>query len=299
MVARRASVSSTDLAAILGLSPYRSEADLADEKLNGDRRESTLPMRIGLALEPVIRDEYERQTGTRLRRVRTLARHPRIPWAVASPRLRRGRPAQARRSEVDDLAPLERRPAPGRREPGAVVSRGRGLARGRCGGADRRPRAVGIPRGIRRRHRSRDWSRSPSTSASGSRPGARSAIPSNRSSARYPVDDGSELVAGGLVLEAVTTLLDVRGRRKALEVDEERLEILIKESMGEASTLIGSGFRVTWKRTKDREEVDWRSVADGLLRQLPETERDALVGIATTVRPGFRPFRVVVEGGSE
>jgi putative phage-type endonuclease len=86
LAARRSSVSSTDLAAILGLSPYRSEADLADEKRGTmARSESTLPMRVGLALEPLIKDEYERQTGERLRRVRTLQRHPRIPWAVASP----------------------------------------------------------------------------------------------------------------------------------------------------------------------------------------------------------------------
>ena len=57
--ARRASVSSTDLAVILGLSPYRSEWDLAAEKLGtADPIEQTLPMRIGLALEPLIRDEY-------------------------------------------------------------------------------------------------------------------------------------------------------------------------------------------------------------------------------------------------
>jgi predicted phage-related endonuclease len=116
---------------------------------------------------------------------------------------------------------------------------------------------------------------------------------------RYPVDDGTEMMAGGLVIEAVQTLIDVRGRRRALEVDEERLEGLIKQTMGEAGLLIGPGWRVHWKRTKDVATVDWKSVADGLLRTLPETERDALVGIATTVRPGFRPFRVVVEGGSE
>jgi hypothetical protein len=116
---------------------------------------------------------------------------------------------------------------------------------------------------------------------------------------RYPADDGSEMVAGGLLLEAVTTLLDVRGRRKALEADEERLEVLIKESMGEASTLVGPGFRVTWKRTKDQTVTDWKLVADGLLRQLPETDREAIVGLHTMVRAGFRPLRIVVEGGTE
>jgi putative phage-type endonuclease len=295
---RRESVSSTDLSAILGLSPYRSEADLADEKLNGDRRESTLPMRIGLALEPVIKDEYERQTGLRLRRVRTLARHPRIPWAVASPdyavvgrhKLVEAKWTTSRRwndglpQDVESQVQWCLGVVGWREADVAALIGGRELSIFHVEYDDSVFEGlVEIAVDFRKR-----------LAAGG--PFSHSLESLKRA---YPADDGSELVAGGLVLEAVTTLLDVRGRRKALEADEERLEILIKESMGEASVLVGPGFRVTWKRTKDREEVDWRSVADGLLRQLPETERTALVGIATTVRPGFRPFRVVVEGGSE
>ncbi len=54
---------------------------------------------------------------------------------------------------------------------------------------------------------------------------------------------------------------------------------------------------MTWKRTKDATETDWKSIASGLLNALPEPERAALVGLHSTVRPGFRPFRVAWEKG--
>jgi hypothetical protein len=64
--ARRASVSATDAGVLLGLSRYRCEADLAAEKLGlAEPAEPSLPMRVGLALEPLIRDEYSDQAGER------------------------------------------------------------------------------------------------------------------------------------------------------------------------------------------------------------------------------------------
>ena len=113
--------------------------------------------------------------------------------------------------------------------------------------------------------------------------------------ARYPRDNGTDMVADQDLTEAIAELIAARTSRTALEAREEALETAVKTRMGEAAVLTGQGFRVTWKRTKDREETDWRFVADGLLSKVPETERAALVGLATTVRPGFRPFRVVTE----
>ena len=298
ITARRSSVSSTDIGVLLGLSPYRSEADLADEKLGRmERPGSSLAMRVGLALEPLIAAEYTRETGLRLRRSHTLVRHPRIEWAVASPDFYVvGRPwlmeakwSTARRwndglpqdveSQVQWQLGVTRRE---RCDVAALV--GYELHIYPVEFDDALFDGL-IDIALEFRSRLQDGGPFSETLDSLKR--------------RYPADDGTELVADDETAEAVLTLVDARGRRKALEADEERLEVLIKAAMGEATSLVGPGFRVTWKRTKDVETVDWKSVADGLLRQLPETERSALVGIATTVRPGFRPFRVVVEGGSE
>ena len=57
-------------------------------------------------------------------------------------------------------------------------------------------------------------------------------------------------------------------------------------------TADGKPLNVTWKQTKGRVETDWRSLSTGLLAQMPETERAALVGLHSTVSEGFRPFRV-------
>jgi predicted phage-related endonuclease len=117
----------------------------------------------------------------------------------------------------------------------------------------------------------------------------------NRIKRDYPRDNGAEMVADDELNEAVRALLALRGQRKDMEAAEERIEAAIKARMGPAAVLMGDGYRVSWKQTKPSEQVDWKSVADGLLRQLPEPERTALVGIATTVREGFRPFRVTLD----
>jgi len=83
--ARRALITGTDLPILLGISPYRCEADLADEKLGGPSQESTLRMRIGSALEDLIAAEYTAVTGRRVRRYRAMVRHPEYAWAAASP----------------------------------------------------------------------------------------------------------------------------------------------------------------------------------------------------------------------
>ncbi len=81
---RRTVVSGTDIPVLLGLSPYRCEADLADEKLGGPSQESTIRMRIGSALQGLIGEEYERQTGRRVTQFHKMHRHPTIEWAAAS-----------------------------------------------------------------------------------------------------------------------------------------------------------------------------------------------------------------------
>ena len=103
------------------------------------------------------------------------------------------------------------------------------------------------------------------------------------------------MVADADLTAAVMALVALRGQRKRLEGDEERLEASIKARMGEIASLVGPGYRVSWKRTKDSAQTDWKSLAAGLLTTLPETDRDAVVGLHTTARPGFRPFRVVLD----
>lgn len=295
--ARRVAVSSTDLASILGLSPYRSESDLADEKLGRLEREApSLPMRVGLALEPLIREEYERMTGARLRRVRILVAHPTIPWAVASPDYR----VVGERQLVEAKWTSSSRWDAGLpQDVEAQVQWCLGVT-----GLERADVAVLVGGRELRIHPvefDAELFEGLLELASGFRARLASGGPFAETLAslkrRYPRDDGSELAVDAELDAAVRTLLDVRGRLEALELDEERLEVLIRTAMGEAATAVGSGWRIYYRKEKERTIVDWQNLATGLLRGLPELEREAVLGLNTRTEPGRRPFKLIADKG--
>jgi len=297
---RQASIGGSDMPVLLGLSPYRSEASLAREKAGEtgpepDEKQARL-FRLGLALEPVIRDEDAIKHGVKIRRVNRTHVHPDYPWAIASLDFERvGQKciveAKASRSGRWDGELPQDVEAQVRWQMGVA---GYPLAHVAClrSGSDlvcydvEHDEAtfaglVSIAADFRRRL------------AEGG-PFAENAASVK---ARYPADDGSTIEADSDVTEAGPALVAVRERKRALDEDDERLETAIKSRMATATTLIGSDFRVSWKRTKDRVETNWKALAEGFLHRLPETEREVLVGLHSTAREGFRPFRVVKEDG--
>jgi len=299
LLARRALVSATDIPVLLGLSPYRCEADLADEKLNGTLVEPSLRMRVGSAVQDLIGEEYTRKTGRRVRRYLGMVTHPTIEWAGASP---------------DFRVVGERR----------IVEAKRSTSRSRF--ADGLPQDVeaqlqwqmgctGIQRGdvavllgddelvVYEREADARLFADLVAIADDFRSRLATGGPFARDAARikrdYPTDNGAEMVADAEIDTQVRELARLRSTRKATEVEEEALESAVKSRMGEFAVLRGKGWKVTWKRTKDREETDWRSLATGLLTTIPETEREAIVGIHSSVRQGWRPFRLVFEKEDE
>jgi putative phage-type endonuclease len=291
--ARRALITSTDIPVILGLSPYKSEATLAREKLEGSETVATLQMEIGTALEPVIQAEYERVTGTTLRRFHGIVKHPQIEWAAASPDWRRqgdrylveGKTSQSSRWSGEDV-------------PQDVEAQVR-WAMGCTGFPVSDVAALLHSRELRIYTVEHDDATFDGlvTIAEDFRRrltvGGPFAEDAASIKAKYPVDDGSELVADAVLEEAVLELLRLRAQKADIEDACERIETAVKTRIGPATRLVGKGWTVTWKQTKDVTTTDWKSIADGLLRQMPETERTALVGIHSTVRAGFRPFRLV------
>lgn len=302
LAARQAGVSSTDLPVILGLSPYKSEAALAREKLSGEREEpgpeQARRMRIGLAMEPIIRAEYEIETGTKLRRVKRLIAHPRISWALTSLDFER----------VGERYIVETKASTSSRWGDELPQDVEAQVRWQMGTAGYPVADVAaLLNGSRLRlytveHEAATFDGLLDVAADFRRrletdgPFAENAASIK---ARYPVDDGSEMVADSELAEAVHALLSWRAQRSVAQSTEEALEVAIKARMADATRLIGDDFAVTWKRTRDVTTTDWKSLADGLLRQLAETEREALVGINSTVRPGFRPFRVTAKESKE
>lgn len=84
--ARRQGLGGSDMAAVLGESPWRTPLDVYLDKLGlVPEREPTPAMRRGTVLEPVAADEYARLTGKRLQRGHAglpvgILRHESHPW---------------------------------------------------------------------------------------------------------------------------------------------------------------------------------------------------------------------------
>lgn len=83
---RQSGIGSSDMPAILGISPFRSAVDVYLDKI-GERPATPVSdaMRIGLKLEPVIASEYEELTDTILNDDETFFRHPDHDWFITHP----------------------------------------------------------------------------------------------------------------------------------------------------------------------------------------------------------------------
>lgn len=293
---RRQGISSTDIPAILGISPWASEGDIAREKMGIVVERERTPeaerkMRIGLALEETIKEEEEVEHGHVLRHVDDLIVHPTLPWALTSLDYER----------IDERCIVEAKTSMSRDWDDGLPQYVEAQVRWQMGVMDV-PVAdvaalvgdelltfelehdpalfdgmVAIAEDFRRR-----------LAAGG--PFAHNSDSVRRA---YPADDGSEAVADDEVAAAVARLQEIRSEIDRLERNEDALKVAIQTRMGEHAVLHTPGFDVIWRRSKDGTTTDWKAVVDELIGSLAGTERDALLGRHTTVRPGMRPFRVV------
>jgi predicted phage-related endonuclease len=251
-------------------------------------------MRTGSALEPLIAAEYETQTGRTLRRFHGLLTHPVLTWAGASPDYRvvgerrlveakwtgsRGRFAEGLPNDVRAQASWQLLVTGYPVCDVAVLIAGEELRVFEVT-RDARLEAALISAALDFRSRLE----------AGGPFGVDLAYVRDK----YPADDGSDLVADEGLTEAVRSLIDTRTRRRELEATEDALQAAIQMRMADATRLVGPGFTCTWKKTKDRTDVDWKALAADLLEPVAEMERAALIGSHATVRSGPRAFRVVV-----
>ena len=93
LASRKKGIGSSDAAAAIGLSPYKSQLALWLEKTGRDQllakdeqeKEDT-PMHWGTILEPIVAAQYARRTGRRVRRVNAVLQHPdpELSWMLAN-----------------------------------------------------------------------------------------------------------------------------------------------------------------------------------------------------------------------
>jgi hypothetical protein len=85
LAARRTGIGASEVAAVLGLSPYESPLDVYCRKLGlVPEKAETEAMRWGLRLEPLLAAEYAERTGYPLVATQVFLRHPDKPFLLAT-----------------------------------------------------------------------------------------------------------------------------------------------------------------------------------------------------------------------
>ncbi len=84
--ARRKGLGGSDVAAVLGLSRYKTPLDVFNEKVKGEYEDiSDLPrVKAGIKLEQVIADWYEEESGKRVQNDFKIRIHPKHPFLIAN-----------------------------------------------------------------------------------------------------------------------------------------------------------------------------------------------------------------------
>jgi putative phage-type endonuclease len=294
--ARRQGITSTDVVAILGLSRYKSEGDVARDKAGAEPETpdaaSARRMRIGTAVQDVIRAEEEEEHGIKLRRVKRLITHPDLPWAITSLDYER----------VGERTIVEVKSSASRDWDDGLPERVEAQVRWQMGVAGYPAAHVAALRYGSQlacfdvTHDDAVWANLLLVAENfRERLAAGGPFDETRESARraYPFSDGTTIDADDDVIVAVRDLLSTREYIKAAERREDALVAAITTRMGPAEELIGvPGVKVTWRRASDTTQTNWQLVAEGVLARLTEQEREALISVQTETRPGSRRFVV-------
>ncbi|QNB06818.1 endonuclease [Herbaspirillum frisingense] len=88
---RKSGIGGSDVAAAVGLSPYKSQLELWLEKTGRDAQldkpdpnDTTHPVFWGTLLEPIVAAAYTQQTGRKVRKVNAVLQHPTVPFMLAN-----------------------------------------------------------------------------------------------------------------------------------------------------------------------------------------------------------------------
>lgn len=289
---RRLGVTSTDIPAILGVSPWRSEGDVAREKYGSSPAiddETARRFRLGHALEDVIRAEDVIEHGIRLRRVHRFIVDRDDPLLRTSLDFER----------VGERTIVEAKSSKSRDWDDGLPAYVEAQVRWQMGVA-RYPRAHVAALRFGDRLACFDVEHDDQTYANlvtiardfWRRLGAGGPFDESRASIRraWPVDDGTAIDADEELDGAVRLLIETRQTIARFTDQEDRLVAAIQTRMGPATLLRGSGWHVTWKRTRDSRHTDYETLANELLSHLSPEQIAETVDRYTELRAGARRF---------
>ena len=84
---RRQRIGGSDVAAILGISPFRTARDLYDDKLNiasaADDTGNWVALEMGHLLEPLVAQIFTKKTGLEVFQIKKMFQHPQYPFMLA------------------------------------------------------------------------------------------------------------------------------------------------------------------------------------------------------------------------
>jgi len=263
---RRTYLGGPDVAAILGLSPYQAPIDVWRFKLGFDEGQGqTERMRLGQLLEQAIADAYSEQTGRQLRRV-GLVRHKQYPFLGGHPdRLVVGErgifeakaSASARGYSDDDLPPHVRVQVTwytglvGRDWADVVLLAGMGL---RIIRVDHDPELFEqmVTAAVEwwQRHVVGRVEPEPDGTESYRRHLAE----------KFPIESGETLVATAEQQLLADELRQATVATKAAEAHEKALRNRLAAAMGEASVMVGPGFKFTYSHVRGKPA--WKAIAE-------------------------------------
>lgn len=280
--ARAATIGSSDIPVLVGLSTFKSEYELALEKsgqMPPEERptDGTDPREVGELIEPVLLELYRRRTGRRARRVHRLVAHPEFPWATASLDAETIGERPNRDVELKHSYSIRWSQKTLPEDVEVQVMWQMGVSGYRA--ADVMALVYGTPRvipvefdesyfadllAIATRFRER--------TAAGELPKPDGSDSARRAlSTRFPADDGTFLTTS---LETAAIAEELRQAKAELLAAKNRVgtaENAVRALLGEATgmgALEADGYRITWKRTADVTRVDWKAYATELEQEL-------------------------------
>ncbi|HHJ39301.1 MAG: hypothetical protein AXA67_02210 [Methylothermaceae bacteria B42] len=284
--ARRAGIGGSDIAAVLGLSRWRTPYDVWREKMGLAEDESgrNEPNYWGQMLEDVTAREYQKRAGRRVQRVNQTLKHPKYDWAIAH--IDRAVVIPGRRAvwRGDHLAGAEkilecktasawksREWNEGEKVPLEYQAQCQWyLAITGLGRADIAALIGGQKFIIRKIKRDDETIRAMLARAEEFwRKYVVERIPPPPINTAdilqmFPVDDGDfvEIGQDAETLETFNQLRQLRDEKKTLDEKIDALTESLKVRIGEHSGLTIDGHPVvTWKTTKTRKYIDWESIA--------------------------------------
>lgn len=293
---RARGIGASEVAALVGLDPYRTPIDIWRAKVEGHRTGDTQHTRRGRYLEEAIRRWYSDETGRLVTTVGTLT-HPDAPHVLASPDglvL-----AGARPDRVLEIKAPSWRTAREWQEDGvpdryvAQVTQQMavcGLARADVAAyvdeqlvittLDYDPElGASLVEACER-----FWCNHVETGVPPEPDGSESY--SEWLKGRFVATRGEIIEATPEAEEWARQLLDAKAQLKAVEDAEREARNRLQALIGDADGLAGAFGRISWKHNKPSSKTDWEAVA----RELGAT--DEVISKHTSSKPGPRVFRV-------